>query len=61
MDLDEYVDSKRTKVMVYGPPKSGKTALVGELAAHGYTLHWVDCEKGIKTLLNPKMLGLPLI
>lgn len=56
MDLDEYVPSKRTKVMVYGPPKSGKTALVGKLAEHGYMLHWVDTEKGVKTLLNPNIL-----
>lgn len=56
MDLNEYVPSKRTKAIIFGPPKCGKTALVGELAAHDFTLHWVDCEKGISTLLNPKML-----
>lgn len=56
MDLDEYVPSKRNKIIVFGPPKSGKTALAGELAAHGFTLHWMDCEKGVKTLLNPEIL-----
>lgn len=41
------------RIIVYGPPKSGKTELVGALAVHGYKLHWLDCEDGIKTLLRP--------
>lgn len=56
MDLDEYNPGACVKVMVYGPPKSGKTALVGKLAEAGYKLHWCDLENGIKTLLNPQML-----
>jgi len=55
MNLDDYSQSSKTKVLVYGPPKSGKTALVGKLASD-FTLHWVDLENGIKTLLNPAML-----
>ena len=55
MNLDDYNKSSRTKVLVYGPPKSGKTALVGKLAEH-FKLHWLDLEQGIKTLLNPAML-----
>ncbi len=55
MNLDEYNQRTRSKVLVYGPPKSGKTALVGKLAEH-FTLHWLDLEQGIKTLLNPEML-----
>lgn len=55
MDLNEYHKSKRLKVLVYGPPKSGKTALVGQLAKE-FKLHWIDLEQGIKTLLNPEML-----
>lgn len=55
MNLDEYSKTSRTKVLVYGAPKSGKTALVGKLAEH-FTLHWLDLENGIKTLLNPAML-----
>lgn len=55
MNLDNYVESARTKILVYGPPKSGKTALVGKLAEH-YNLFWLDLESGIKTLLNPLML-----
>jgi len=55
MNLNEYTPSTRTKVLVYGPPKSGKTALVGKLASK-YKLHWLDLENGIKTLLNPAIL-----
>lgn len=57
MDLSEYDDVRRTKVMVYGPPKSGKTALVGQLAAAGFTLWWFDTENGVKTLMNPQILA----
>lgn len=56
MDLSEYTSSTRTKVLVYGPPKSGKTALVGKLASR-FNLHWLDLEQGIKTLLNPAILN----
>lgn len=55
MNLDEYNQHSRAKVLVYGPPKAGKTALVGKLAEH-FNLHWLDLENGIKTLLNPAML-----
>lgn len=56
MNLDDYEEVKRTKVLVYGPPKAGKTALVGALAAAGYKLWWCDLEGGIKTLMNPELL-----
>ena len=56
MNLSEYVSNTRTKVLVYGAPKTGKTALVGKLAAAGFKLHWLDLENGIKTLLNPAIL-----
>jgi len=56
MDLSEYEQSSSTKVLVYGPPKQGKTALVGKLAQR-YKLHWLDLENGVKTLLNPMMLA----
>ena len=55
MNLDEFVPSARGKVLVYGAPKTGKTALVGKLASK-FTLHWLDLESGIKTLLNPAIL-----
>lgn len=38
--------------VVFGKPKTGKTELVGELAEHGFNLHWVDLEAGSKTLIN---------
>lgn len=56
MNLDEYKDSARVKMLVYGPPKGGKTALVGKLAEAGFNLHFIDLDHGIKTLLNPDML-----
>jgi hypothetical protein len=56
VNLDEYKMSARAKVMLYGPPKSGKTALAGKLAAH-FKLHWLDLENGVKTLLNPAILA----
>lgn len=56
MNLNEFVPSARGKVLVYGAPKTGKTALVGKLASK-FTLHWFDLESGIKTLLNPAILA----
>lgn len=37
------------KVLIFGPPKSGKTKLAGTLAEK-YNLIWVDMENGIRTL-----------
>lgn len=39
------------KVVVYGPPKTGKTELVGNLAEH-FNLVWFDLENGFETLLK---------
>jgi hypothetical protein len=55
MDLNEYSQHTRTKLIVFGAPKTGKTALVGKMAAT-HKLHFLDLENGIKTLLNPAML-----
>lgn len=38
-------------VMVYGPPKSGKTWLVSQLVKK-YNLIWIDVEKGYQTLFS---------
>lgn len=56
MNLDDYNEVRRTKVLLYGPPKSGKTALLAALAEAGYTLWWMDMENGVKTLMNPAIL-----
>lgn len=53
MKLTDYKPLAARKVLVYGPPKSGKTELVGSLAATGFKLWWFDLDSGIKTLLRP--------
>jgi len=55
MNLDDLPKSARVKVLVFGAPKSGKTALVGKLA-ETHKLHYFDLENGVKTLLNPAIL-----
>lgn len=37
------------RVCVFGPPKSGKTEIVGKLSKH-FKLHWIDLENGHLTL-----------
>ena len=44
MKLTEFAPSAARKVLVYGPPKTGKTDLVGRLAEH-YVLHWIVTGK----------------
>lgn len=51
MKLDTYIPSVARKILVYGAPKTGKTDLVGQLAAT-HKLWWFDLEDGIKTLLS---------
>lgn len=50
MKLTEYKQNSARHIMVYGPPKVGKTVLVGQLAKYGYKLHCVDGEDSIKSL-----------
>jgi len=58
--------AKTKRVLVYGPPKSGKTELVGGLAKHK-ELIWFDLENGRDTLFklppedkaNIEMLAIP--
>lgn len=55
MKLSEYQPSVARKILVYGPPKTGKTDAVGQLASIK-KLWWFDLEDGIKTLLSsPRM------
>jgi hypothetical protein len=46
--LDE-LDNLAQKVIVFGPPKVGKTELIGKLAAQ-FNLIWFDLESGVDTL-----------
>lgn len=54
------------RVVVYGPPKVGKTQLVGSLASQ-FKLIWFDLESGYNTLLklppeqqaNIELIGIP--
>lgn len=57
MKLTEYKSTAARHILVYGPPKSGKTALVGKLAKK-FKLWFFDLEDGAKTLLNPDILPL---
>jgi hypothetical protein len=43
-------------ILIYGPPKSGKTAAIGKLAER-FHLWYFDLEDSIKTLQNPDMLA----
>ena len=52
MKLSDFKVSNVHKTIVYGAPKTGKTAAVGLLAKH-YKLIYFDGEGGVSTLLNP--------
>ena len=49
MNLDEIEDSVYQHICVYGPPKSGKTVLVGQLAKH-FRLFYFSLDDGVKAL-----------
>lgn len=58
MKLSERVDRQKElgiispqSVLVYGPPKTGKTELVGQLSSE-FDLIWFDLENGSATLLK---------
>jgi len=51
MKLSQRIASKSHRVLLFGPPKSGKTQLAGELSKE-YNLLWFDLEAGIDTLLK---------
>jgi hypothetical protein len=54
MKLTEYKTQSARHILVYGPPKSGKTAAIGKLAEK-YKLWYFDLEDSVKTLLNPEL------
>lgn len=49
MKLSQAPKAATQSVLVFGPPKCGKTQLVGELANH-FNLLWFDLENGSATL-----------
>lgn len=49
--LSEYRKVATQKVLVNGMSGAGKSTLVAQLAEH-YTLHWLDLENGVNTLLK---------
>lgn len=51
MKLSQKQASKTHHVLLFGPPKSGKTQLAGTVAAK-FNLIWFDLENGIDTLLK---------
>lgn len=52
MKLTEKPTSQLSRVLIYGPPKTGKTELAGSISllSHITNIIWVDLEKGYSTL-----------
>lgn len=53
--MDAGQRTKGTSVLVYGAPKTGKSALTAQLAEH-YRLTWLDIENGAEVLFNSKVV-----
>lgn len=51
MKLSQKTASKSHRVLIFGPPKSGKSFLAGKLAEK-FNLLWVDLENGFDTLFQ---------
>lgn len=51
MKLSQRSASKSHRVLIYGPPKSGKSFLVGKLAQE-FNLIWIDMENGHDVLFQ---------
>lgn len=51
MKLTDKIKSKTERVLIYGPPKVGKTQLAGSVAAFKKVI-WFDLENGYTTLLK---------
>ena len=54
MKASEYRSKTTQKVIVYGAPKSGKSAAVAQLSRH-YNLLWFDGENGVDVMFNPQL------
>jgi hypothetical protein len=50
--LSELEDTKVLHIILFGPPKSGKTRLAAQLAECGFTLWVFDLEQGRKSLFQ---------
>lgn len=51
MKLSQKAAVKTHRVLLFGPPKAGKTQLAGELSKE-FNLIWVDLENGVSTLMK---------
>lgn len=51
MKLSEYKASAARHILIYGPPKAGKTWAYGELAKK-FRLHVIDIEDSVKSLMH---------
>ena len=51
MKLSQKAAVKSKRVLLFGPPKGGKTALAGALSK-AFNLLWFDLENGVDTLLQ---------
>lgn len=51
MQLTEYKDDERKRIIVYGDPFTGKTTLVAKLAEK-FKLKWIDIEHGASSILR---------
>lgn len=57
MKLSKTERRKAVHSLIFGPPKSGKSKLAGELAEHGFNLFYFDFENGslvLDTTLSPE-------
>lgn len=50
--LDQLSEGLTHRILIYGPPKSGKTFCLGKLA-ESHIIHYLSLENGHKTFLNP--------
>lgn len=55
MKATEYKAKATRKILIYGPPKCGKTVLAASLAA-GKRLKWLDLEDGFKSVISSPLI-----